>query len=736
MLPALVLLLLLVLPGSKFLWFDGLPLSNWPERVALIITIFVVIPRTLRARLANLLEHRVMHGWGGTFLLVLLVAKLWSYFAFPLGGGFEVCLRSLYAPVESCEKSYESTFLTRDGINALGSISRTEDRIDFGPLDRSRPDTDQDTAGSNWNLPFTNDFPRLSELWLDRLPFTADIGTRVQAERDSLLPIALVGDLKVVYSKGSRGELGTYTLEFSSYDGEERIFVPVSEGAGTLRIHYEFKEGAVGAIPDTPPPAAGTYATLTLFDLVSTPSSYTSELLQPIPRDDPNWAQGTGLMVLNLALAFVLLGALIWVATPRKLLVSAFVTAGTTGIYFIISRALGVGTSLSVMLMVASVIGMYLVACRHGNLGLWMSAVSASLGAAPIVVASTAQRINSLAGALPWDHIMFRGRDSDWLVYQGYARQIFLDQSLRGGEATYYFVPGMRYVVFLQHLLLGDSDMVIAVCVLAVLIASTLLLFQPQFGLARGVSLLVVATFVATWLRPLILELVTYGAAEPIAWILLLGSVLTLLSQHLKSTSRLLLGSGLLSTAVFIRPNLFFAIVVILIWVYLIAVQELVNAAMRSRVILTAASILAISFFHNLHYGESSTMFTSFVTLDREFTLFEIFRSVSDSDLRSILADKVKIALSWQPATRNSGVLVIAWLLQAVWMGTFLGLIRKSTRGPSLVMVCVPLVYLLSMLPFRYTTITERHFVALNLFFGVTSLVVSVMRPRTSSNTR
>ena len=228
-LPALGLLLLLVLPGSKFLWFDGLPLSNWPERVALIITIFVVIPRASRARFTNLLEHRAMRGWGGTFLLVLLIAKLWSYFAFPLGGGFEVCLRSLYAPVESCEKSYEATFLTRDGINALGSISRTEDRIDFGPIDRSRPDTDQDTAGSNWNLPFTNDFPRLSELWLDRLPFRADIGTRIHMERDGYLPVRLVGDLEVSYSKGSRGDLGTTVTRFSSYHDETQYFLAVPE---------------------------------------------------------------------------------------------------------------------------------------------------------------------------------------------------------------------------------------------------------------------------------------------------------------------------------------------------------------------------------------------------------------------------------------------------------------------------------------------------------------------------
>jgi len=733
-LPALTLLLLLVLPGSKYLWFDGLPLSNWPERVALLLLIFNAVPRSTRTRFRELLSHRSMHGWGGTLLLIVLVAKLWSYFAFPLGGGFEVCLRSLYSPVASCEKSYEGLFLTRDGVNALGSITRTDDLINFGPIDRSRPDTDQDTAGSTWNLPFSNDFPRFSELWLDRLPFTADIGTRLHAERDSYLPIALVGELKVVYSKGSRGELGTSTLEFSSYEGEQRVFVPISEGAGVLRLRYEFKEGAIGAIPDAPPTAAGPYATLTLFDLVTQPTSRAAEFLQPVPRDDPNGAQGAALLTLNLAIAAVLLGALIWVATPRKLFIGALVTVGTASTFFIIDRTLRVGSSFPILLMVASTIGVYLVTCRYGNLSRWMSAFVVSLGAAPVVIGSTAQRINGLASALPWDHIMFRGRDSDWLVYQGYARQILLDQSLRGGEATFYFIPGMRYVTFLQHLLLGDSDLIIAVSVFVVLLATTLLIIEPRLERSGVLPLVVATSLVATWLRPLILELVTNGAAEPIAWITLLGGMLMMLTRHEETFVRLSFSAGLLSCAVFLRPNLLFAVIAMLLWQQVTTSHGLMSSARRIRALLIAVSVLALAFFHNLHFGESSAPFTSFVTLDREFTISEILRSPFDSNLRSVLSGKIRLALAWMPATRNLGVVLTAWVMQAVWIFALVAFIRRRARLHNLLLFCVPLIYLFSMLPFRYTTIAERHFVALSMFFGISSLVITSPNMRRSSD--
>jgi len=719
-LPALTLLLLLVLPGSKYLWFDGLPLSNWPERIALVLLLAAIVPQSARTRLARLLEHQRLHGWGGTLLLVLLFAKLWSYFALPLGGGFEVCLRSLYAPVETCEKSYEATFLTRDGINALGSITRTEDHINFGAIDSSRPDTDQDTAGSTWNLPFTNDFPRLSELWLDRLPFRADIGTRMYSESDAYLPIQLVGDLKVSYSKGSRGELGTTETSYSSYETQKTVFMPVSSGEGVLRLRYEFKDGPIGAIPEAAPTPKGPYATLVLFGLVEAPNDELQSLLAPIPRDAPNTLVAFLLQLLNFVLVVVLVGFFTVVAGVRSLVLGVSVCAAFYAATQVIASTVAVDTSVGVVLLTVLLMTVFITVQKRPDRRVLIG-IAAALGTALTVVQATMQRINGLSSLLPWDHLMFRGRDTDWLVYQGYARRIFLEESLRGGEATYYFTPGMRYVAFLQHLLFGDSDVVIAVVNVALLLSSTLLLFahfvdKPQLP----APILIFAALLATWLRPIVLELTVSGAAEPVAWCCMLIATALLAPRKYLSSTSLLSAFALIGQAVFLRPNNLFAAIVIIVWA-LIAIDTSVITKVRATLILTV--LLSLAFFHNLHFGESSTPFTVFVSLDRDLEVSEILHSVYDNELRAKVVDKIRFALSWGGGESHIGTSSITWITQAVWLYTVYLALRHRVSRNTLILLTAPVAYLMSMLPFRYTNVPVRHFVTLMLVFAITSVI-------------
>lgn len=734
-LPLALLALLLALPGSKYLWFDGLPLSSMPERLSLVLVAYVVVSNVCRDTIRRVLSQNWVHRSGTTILLVVLVAKLWSYFAFPLGGGFETCLRSLYAPTESCEQSYEGMFLTRDGVNALGSISRIDSTINFGPLDRSRPDTDQDTAGSNWNLPFTNDFPRFSELWLDRLPFRADIGTRIHADTETYLPITLVGDLEVRYSRGSRGDQGTDVYNYSSYDSEQRHDVPIPQGDGVLRLVFQFKEGAVGPIPDTPPSAKGPYATLVLYDFADTSGAAVSDLLRPSPRDVPNIAQGLALNALNVIVAAIILGSLIWFISLRRLVIASLLVAASTTVTLFIDRAIGVSSSIGVVVVVTTILAAFVGVTRGRLLHRWSAALSIAIGSGAVMIASTAQRVSGLTGSVPWNHLLFRGRDSDWLVYQGYARQIFLEQSLRGGEATYYFVPGMRYIAFTQHVLLGDSDLIIALSVLALLLASTLLLIQKRFlNLSSLVPLVVAGALLATWIRPLVLELVTNGAAEPIAWLFLLAGMLPWLGSRQTTVAECYTSIALLASSVFIRPNLLFAVSVLVVWILVQRSPYQEGGVSRVRAVLLCLIIFSLAFFHNLHYGESSTPFTTFVSLDRDLTLPEILRSPFDADLRPVVLDKIRFALSWSWGQGNLGVNVTAWAMQIVWLSALIGSLRRRATNWKLVVLASPVVYLLSLLPFRYTNIPTRHFVAMLVLMGVSALIAQ-RRPRAESIT-
>ena len=88
------------------------------------------------------------------------------------------------------------------------------------------------------------------------------------------------------------------------------------------------------------------------------------------------------------------------------------------------------------------------------------------LGALVVVFGPTlylARSFMGLANAPWWGFQFFRGRDSDWFVAQGYARRIFVDTSLNGGENLFYFQPATRYLVFIQHLLFGENDILLGI---------------------------------------------------------------------------------------------------------------------------------------------------------------------------------------------------------------------------------------------------------------------------------
>jgi len=111
-------------------------------------------------------------------------------------------------------------------------------------------------------------------------------------------------------------------------------------------------------------------------------------------------------------------------------------------------------------------------------------------------------KFGGLGSAPWWGFPIWRGRDGYWFVYQGYARNIFVEQSLRGGEALFYFQPGTRYFVFIQHLLFGENDVLLAILmIVSVLVAGEFvgreaLKLSPKKSTFVGVAVFVSACFV------------------------------------------------------------------------------------------------------------------------------------------------------------------------------------------------------------------------------------------------
>jgi hypothetical protein len=247
------------------LLFDGLPLGRREEVGALLIVLVLIVSRSTRAAIHRFLS---LGNRRSAFVLVvaaLIFLKLFMFLRFPLGDNFEVCLKSTYRPVgETCEKSFDYLFHSNDGVNGQNDITRVDSQIDFRTT-TGNPNSILGSSHSTWNLPFQNEFPRFSELWMNRLPFTAKVGAVFTAPTESLLPVEYVGKISIATQSG--------TVSATDYESRKLLLIPIQPGRQELRIDYSFSDDNSSEVPDEAPQPRGPYAHLVIG--------------APFPRADP-----------------------------------------------------------------------------------------------------------------------------------------------------------------------------------------------------------------------------------------------------------------------------------------------------------------------------------------------------------------------------------------------------------------------------------------------------------------
>ena len=192
--------------------------------------------------------------WVNTALACAILIKFFTFVLAPLGDGFEACYRSIYQPPAdsvSCEKSYEAPFINKDNVNGLNQITRMENEINFGPTGDW---VNGGASHTTWKLPFANDFPRFSVLWLDRIPFTAKFGSFIATKRDSFIPVQFVGEVNVTASSEN--------FSLTSYSQPAVLLVPVGAGRHKFNLDYKFADLDTAEIPGEQPPIKGPWAQL------------------------------------------------------------------------------------------------------------------------------------------------------------------------------------------------------------------------------------------------------------------------------------------------------------------------------------------------------------------------------------------------------------------------------------------------------------------------------------------
>jgi len=846
----------LALPGSGYLWLDGLPFSRRTELAATVLMLSLFVSRSSREQLRRLIATRqslrpTIH-W---VLAGLCVAKVLTFFWMPFGNGFEACYRSIYNPVapNTCEKSYEMWWGTNRSSLGTANISRVESMIDFGPTD-GWPSV-RGASDSTWDLPFANDYPRFSELWLERLPFTASFVAELESSTLRFLPVHGTGEFSVTVSGQKRSSDSA-----TAYAHDQTLVLPVAPGRHQLRIDYQHADSLEATIPDTAPTARGLSAQLfvgrplsesdlrevvnlrlrlVVFDAErkTTPddllirSSDRKLLGRAVRTDRPDVAEALGTasflesgfdysLKLNeparpstsLDIMAVSDGSATRIGTVvvelsetaglevrsipmtsrwSTLQFSSWLELDTTQVeplrpLGINQMASGLFSSLTVILNLLFLVLLLLCAylfLQVQILALWQGSVSFVLafllaevlwdvrlpfadstptlwlagivvilvamfrsritGASIIAVSIFAsvrtitfitERFNAIPADAWWGRIIFASRDGDWFVGQGYARQILNEGSLRAGESVFYFQPGVRYLILLSHLLLGENDVLIAIGALGLLLfvvceVGRLAIHSVATRLGQAACFTVIFLILAAALSQQLVTFAVAVASEYPTWILFAIAILCVdHATTMRSAPAVLLVAAIAGVLPNFRPNqiggsmLLAVIAGITMW-QVTQPNMMYRIGGILKVLMIYTSIALLSFAHNLHYGEEFFLYSKTGPLNSDFSWSSLINSDSTTASLTILWDKLRLGMYWTSWPSLDTLSLSFWGIQTFWLASLSWMVvRRQLSYLSSLLMLLPFSLLLPLLPYRFDSYYPRHIVVIQLTFAFGAL--------------
>ena len=849
----------LAVPGSGFLRFDGIPFSSKSEFLVLAVSLCGICITPLRHAIRRLLDkgRGIAGQWVVLILLGALVLKFFTFTLLPLGEGFEACYRSIYKPIAEakCEKSYDTPIINNDDLNHIGSITRMEPTLDFGSTVGI---TLGGAAATTWKLPFANDFPRFNDLWLNRLPFTAQFASLISADKNQVLPISFTGEITVQID-------GADVKHAVSYSNESVIFVPIPTGTHQFILKYKFADLDSPTIPDVAPPIVGPWAQLfvgkpintatrdsyvllnlngwtfnqtkektptkievrstsgvllasanmsdrtdiaTFFEndrylnsgfqmqvplaktspsqitinvfavfadkneiqigkirlrafgapfsyyptietlnvqgeLTDFKASFSLDRADLLPMNGHGQTNPTSLQqkLLNLVDAIVLLGTLTFGIAALLVLgrnKRAFLTATVGSTVGVVTIWL---TNYSVPFFVITPLSGALVATIIWW-SIWRRKQYLSLALiipAALVAYHQMTTFAYVSAVVPhnkwWGFPVWRSRDSDWFVTQGYARQIFVDHSLRGGENLFYFQPAVRYLVFFQHLLLGDNDVLFAILwVFASLIGIGLVIrsvISANITITRSLLIAIFATACYSLFSSSKLTYYAFQqASEFPTWIIVFLVVALVVKPQISHKTAIVL-SVISALTVQFRPNQAVGALILFALVFFTANNHESNfqkiVLHKLMLVFAFGTTLSLSLLHNLHYGPNFVLFSSTGTLNSEFTHVDMLKVFTDPAIRDLVFTKLRMALHWYPESVVGSERVAFWSLQIIWVSAVgRAVVARSSQLKVWLLFLLPLTYLIPLLPFRFGS-DVRHIVIIQLAFGLSGTAMHLL---------
>jgi hypothetical protein len=341
------------------------------------------------------------------------------------------------------------------------------------------------------------------------------------------------------------------------------------------------------------------------------------------------------------------------------------------------------------------------------------------------------ERYHGSEGDRWWGRLLFYWRDSDWYATQGYARTIFLEGSLRGGESLFWFQAGPRYLAFASRILLGEND------VLAGIIMTTLGFFAILFLGFRFLSnaankpSLVVGGFALTSMLyfmsdDLMAGFGFVGSSEYPTWIVLFVAAGFIISTRSESRAwPMVVFALVLGYSIQLRPNQIGGIVMLFVAMLLLVDRTDVARAIGTwgKMLLAFSAVTLFSLWHNLYYGESFVPFTANAGINHKFSWLDVLGLRSGEDSLSTVWDQLRFMMYWN-TPGNWAWAFLFWGAQLLWIVTIAYRYRRGLLfGARSLYLLIPFGYALPMLKYLMDSYYPRHLVAINLAFLLTALM-------------
>ncbi|MFM7046536.1 MAG: hypothetical protein ACKOXX_01325 [Actinomycetota bacterium] len=632
----LALLLVVAMPASEGAKFDGIPFSSTWELVLVGLVLHLLTSSFHRAHSAS--DEDTPSGVGVMWFWVMAASiiciKTTSFLAAPTSGQFEVCYRHYFAQQDApCLPTFEPLPSISERSEHFARRSLSVREIDF----KSRVLRDERLSNSTWRLPFVNklDYDIGFWPWVDQdrnveiFPFRAEFRGVIDVDEGETLQLTYVGQ--------GRLSVGDTTLNLpAAYERPNVVQMVPDSRQPRISLDYAFLRTIDNATTSADP-----YARLQ-FEVVGSNQVRFVESVSTNPIHGLNtltdvsiglllvyllWLARSGFRTLALGLS---LGFALWIVSRAEM------TVGVTG----------ASIEIEVLILIVTTI--------------WLSRRRADVALiSPMFVAASTSAVTSEVGSAigispSLGEILIRLRGNDHLVYHRLVREMLESGFLRGGEDTYYFQPGIRYVFFVLQMIFGESGVVSGVVSVSLLGLGILFVIRrlqlTETIPHRSVLYLASVFLLLWWSSSHTVQSAIFGLSEFGTWILILFMVGLMLGKVSKSGLGIL---GIMAAAVvWIRPNQGFSMIALLMLgtvVHLRSERSRYQVTSALMGLTTFVLVLGLVPLHNVVFGRQLVFLPSGHLNAGQSSWLSIVGMFSDDNDRVFVISQLK-ALAYLPS--------------------------------------------------------------------------------------